>query len=290
VRRVTAPHARLVAALAITLAGGVAVRAGHEGAASRQTQGRGVLSGPGPGEKHIVDRAAADRGRAVWAAECITCHGTQARGTDRGPNLMRSLVLLRDRNASELGPFLKKGHELQSGRQAGTLTDAQVQDVGHFLHQRLNEVLAKGIDFFKPEAVLTGNAQAGASFFAGDGKCTACHAATGNLAGVGARYDAVTLQQRFLFPSGRGRGAAANTAAVTVTVTPASGAAVSGVLVQLDDFDVTLRDSNGTTRTFRRSPSLKVVKTDPLQAHRLLLDSITDKQIHDLVAYLVTLK
>lgn len=290
-RRVAAPRlvGGLIAALAITLAGGVAVRAGHEAAASRQTQGRGVLSGPGPGEKHIVDRAAADRGRTVWAAECITCHGTQARGTDRGPNLMRSLVLLRDRNASELGPFLKKGHELQSGRQGGTLTDAQVQDVGHFLHQRLNEVLAKGIDFFKPENVLTGDRSAGASFFAGDGKCTACHAATGNLAGVGARYDAVTLQQRFLFPSGRGRGAA-NTAAVTVTVTPASGQAVSGVLVQLDDFDVTLRDASGTTRTFRRSPSLKVVKTDPLQAHRLLLDSITDKQIHDLVAYLVTLK
>ena len=272
-------------AFVLTLGSVVAVRAGQA------PQGR-VLSGPGPGEKHIVDRAAAERGRTVWAAECITCHGTQARGTDRGPNLMRSLVLLRDRNGSELGPFLRKGHELQSGRPSAGLPDAQVQDVGHFLHQRLNEVLAKGIDFFKPEAVLTGNAQAGASFFAGDGKCTTCHAATGNLAGVGTRYDAVTLQQRFLFPTGRGRGAGAgaNPAAVTVTVTPASGPAVSGVLVQLDDFDVTLRDANGTVRTFRRSPALKVVKTDPLQAHRLLLDTITDKQIHDLVAYLVTLK
>ena len=291
-RRVAAPPVRWFAALAITLGCGVAVRAGHDGAGgSQQTpQGRGVLSGPGPGDKHIVDRAAADRGRTVWAAECITCHGTQARGTDRGPNLMRSLVLLRDRNASELGPFLKKGHELQSGRPSGNLTDAQVQDVGHFLHQRLNEVLAKGIDFFKPESVLTGDSNAGSSFFAGDGKCTACHSATGNLAGVGARYDAVTLQQRFLFPTGRGRGAAPNAAAATVTVTPASGPAVSGILVQLDDFDVTLRDANGTTRTFHRTPALKVVKTDPLQAHRLLLDSITDKQIHDLVAYLVTLK
>jgi mono/diheme cytochrome c family protein len=281
-----------IAALALIVLSVVAVRAGPEdAAAARQApQGRGVLSGPGPGEKHIVDRAAADRGRTVWAAECITCHGTQARGTERGPNLMRSLVLLRDRNASELGPYLKKGHELQSGRPSAGLTDTQVQDVSHFLHQRLNEVLAKGIGFFKPENVLTGDATAGASFFGGDGKCTACHSATGNLAGVGTRYDAVTLQQRFLFPTGRGRGAAQNSAAVTVTVTPASGPAVSGVLVQLDDFDVTLRDANGTTRTYRRAPSLKVVKTDPLQAHRLLLDTITDKQIHDLVAYLVTLK
>ena len=64
-----------------------------------------VLSGPGPGDKHVVDSAGADRGRTVWAAECITCHGTQARGTDRGPNVTRSTVLLRDRYGSELGPL-----------------------------------------------------------------------------------------------------------------------------------------------------------------------------------------
>jgi mono/diheme cytochrome c family protein len=287
----TRAHFRLRATLGVAIGSFAAVLAAQgAGAGMHVPQGRGVLSGPGPGEKHIVDRAGAERGRTVWAAECITCHGTQARGTDRGPNLMRSLVLLRDRNASELGPYLKRGHDLQSGRPGTSLTDAQVQDVSHFLHQRLNEVLAKSIDFFKPEGVLTGDAKAGAAFFAGEGKCTACHSATGNLAGIAARYDPVTVQQRFLFPTGRGRGAAPNAAAVTVTVTPASGPVVSGVLVQLDDFDVTLRDANGTTRTFRRSPALKVVKTDPLQAHRLLLDTITDKQIHDLVAYLVTLK
>ena len=259
------------------------------GSAAWAQQGRGVLSGPGPGDKHIVDPAGAERGRTVWAAECITCHGTQARGTDKGPNLTRSIVLLRDRNGNELRPFLTKGHPLQSGRPSTSLTDAQVQDVGHFIHQRLEEILAKGIGFFKPENVLTGDAKAGATFFAGDGACTACHSPTGNLAGVGARYNPVTLQQRLLFPT-RGRGGAPGASAATVTVTPAAGPAVSGVLVQLDDFDVTLRDASGATRTFHRSPTLTVVRTDPLRAHRLLLDTITDKQIHDLVAYLETLK
>jgi cytochrome c oxidase cbb3-type subunit 3 len=77
---------------------------------------------------------------------------------------------------------------------------------------------------------------------------------------------------------------------VRVTVTPAGGAAVSGVLEYMDDFVVTLQDSTGATRSFRRSPSLKVEKTDPLEAHHALLDTITDKNIHDLVAYLETLK
>src|SRR6188508_2246233 len=258
--------------------------------AQGQQPGR-VLSGPGPGDKHVVDPAGADRGRTVWAAECITCHGTQARGTDRGPNVTRSTVLLRDRYGSELGPFLKKGHMLQSGRPATSFTDAELQDLSHFLHQRLNEILAKGIGFFKPEGVLTGDAQAGAAFYNGEGKCATCHAVgASNLNGIGGRYTAVDLQQRFLFPPRTGRGGANPGAAVTVTVTSASGAAVSGVLVQMDDFDVTLRDAAGVIRTFHRTPALKVTKTDPLRAHQLLLDTISDKQMHDVVAYLASLK
>jgi hypothetical protein len=35
---------------------------------------------------------------------------------------------------------------------------------------------------------------------------------------------------------------------------------------------------------------MKVTKTIPLQAHIDLLDRITDTQIHDLVAYLETMK
>lgn len=259
-------------------------------AAQGQQPGR-VLSGPGPGDKHVVDAAGAERGRTVYAAECITCHGTQARGTDRGPNVTRSLVLLRDRNASELGPFVKK-HTLQSGRPGTSLTDVQLLDLSHFLHQRLNEILGKGIGFFKSEGVLTGDATAGAAFINGAGKCTTCHTATtGSLNGIGGRYTPVDLQQRFLFPPRTGRGNAANPrATVTVTVTPATGAAVSGALVQMDDFDVTLRDASGMIRTFHRTPAVKVIKTDPLQAHHQLLETITDKQMHDVVAFLASLK
>ena len=48
--------------------------------------------------------------------------------------------------------------------------------------------------------------------------------------------------------------------------------------------------TSGATRTFERTPALKVEKNDPLAAHRALLDTITDKNIHDVVAYLETLK
>ena len=78
--------------------------------------------------------------------------------------------------------------------------------------------------------------------------------------------------------------------AVTVTVTPASGPALSGTLLEEDDFHVALRDAGGAVRVVRKAPGMKVETVDPLRAHRELLDRITDKNIHDLVAYLETLK
>jgi mono/diheme cytochrome c family protein len=240
-----------------------------------------------------VTAAAADRGRHVWATECITCHGAQAHGTDQAPSLIRSLVVLRDRAGSELGPFLKRGHPTQSGSPSAGLSDAQVADLMQFLRQRIDDTL-RGSSAFKPQDVLTGDPVAGAAYFQGEGRCALCHSATVNsLSGIGGRASGpVDLQQRLLFPSGRGRGRAGapSPTAVMVTLTPAAGPPMSGVLVQMDDLHVVFQDASGMVRTVRRTPTLQVVKTDPLQAHHDLLDRITDKNIHDLVAYLETLK
>ena len=278
---------------------GVFVVAVGIGAAAQPPQGRGAAptqgrgGGSGPADPPIVDAAAAERGKALWAAECITCHGATARGTDAGPNLVRSVVVLRDRYGSQLTPFLKKGHKTQSGAPSAGFTDVQVQELAHFLRQRINDTL-RGSPIFQPGNVLTGDPKAGEAFFTGAGKCSSCHSATGDLAGIGGRLRPVDLQQRFLFPraTGRGRGAlsASRRSQVTVTVTPPSGPAISGVLVQMDDFNVALRDDTGAYRSFARTPQMKVVKTDPLAAHIELLDRLTDKDMHDVVAYLETLK
>ena len=259
-------------------------------------KGGGMLAGAGPSNKPLVDAAAADRGRTTWASECINCHGTQARGTEKGPNLVRSLVVLADRCGTELGPFLKKGHQLQSGKPAASLADAQVSDLAHFLRQRVNDGL-RGSPIFVPQNVLTGDAKAGAAFFNGEGKCTTCHSLGGNLAGIGTRLQPIDIQQRFLFPgTGRGRGGGgrgavvANANAVRVTVTPPNAQAASGVLLQMDDFFVSLRQDDGTLRTFRRVQGMKVDRQDPLAFHVELLDRLTDKNMHDVVAYLETLK
>lgn len=237
--------------------------------------------GAGPLDKPAVDAAAADRGKTVYLAECITCHGAKARGNEMGADLVRSLVVLRDRFGSEVGPFLRRGHPTQSNKPSGSFTPAQIEELAHFLRQRLNDTL-RSSPAYRVQNVLTGDPAAGGAYFNGDGGCRACHSTTGDLAAIGRKYDPPTLQQRFLFPQ--------RTRPITVTVTPPSGAAVSGTLVRVDDFNVSLREASGEYRAWKRAANLKVVKNDPLAAHVELLDKYTDKNMHDVVAYLETLK
>jgi mono/diheme cytochrome c family protein len=254
-------------------------------------RGRGAAYMPGSADKHVVDEAAATRGRKVYAAECINCHGTHARGTDNGADLIRSEVVLHDRYGSTIGPFLKKGHPTQTTPVA-QLSTAQIEDLTHTIHQEVYNTLRSALVI---QNVLTGDAKSGATYFNGEGKCSTCHSPAGDLAHIGSRMDPPALQQRFLFPGGGGRGGRGGRGApaanpVTVTVTPATGAPITGVLLQLDDFNVALRDSAGEYRSFKRTSALKVVKNDPVQAHHDLLDKYTDKNMHDIVAYLETLK
>lgn len=262
------------------------------GRAGQPGGGRGPRAHVGAADRHRVDDAAADRGKKTYAAECVTCHGTSARGTDNGANLIRSPLMLRDRYGSAIGPFLKKGHPMQTGASSASLAAPQIADLSHFIWQRINDTL-QGSPAYDVKDVLTGDPKAGQAYFSGEGRCGTCHAATGDLAGYGRRYSPVDIQQRFVFPAaaGRGRGAGATPRkVVTVTVTAPNNAPVSGVLVSLDDFHVALRDGSGEYRSFTRTPALTIVKNDPYAVHVELLDRLTDKAMHDVVAYLETLK
>jgi mono/diheme cytochrome c family protein len=245
-----------------------------------------------------VDTDAAERGRKVWAAECIDCHGTQARGSDKGPNLVRSDMVLHDRYGSAIGAFLRKGHTMQSGASSTRLTTVQIAELSHFLHQRVYDTL-RGSPIFQMHDILTGDAKAGAAYFNGEGGCTACHSTAGDLKGIASKYDPPALLAKFLNPrtggrGGRGgRGPAAmipGAKQVTLTVTAPGAQPVTGVPIVFDDFDVTIRDASGEVHSWTRTAQLKVVKNDPFAGHDVLLEKYTDKNMHDVLAYLVTLK
>ena len=235
----------------------------------------------GPYERQKIDPAAAARGRAVYAQHCINCHGSNAKGSERGPDLIRSAVVLRDRLGNGIGPAIRTLPE-----HPPRLTEAEILDLSHFLHERI-ESTATNRTPRGPIDVLTGNAEAGRAYFNGAGGCSGCHSPTGDLAGIARRIpNAVNLQQRWLFPSLRRDGPNQ----MEVTVTPASGAIVRGRLIRIDDFHVSLRDASGGYRGFSRGPRVTVTVHDPLQAHHELLDRYTDADMHDVTTYLATLK
>ena len=255
-----------------------------------------VRQAAGPNDKPLVDPKASEMGTPLYGEECLACHGADARGTPAGPNLVRSLTVLHDRYGSTLGPYLRTSHPpVAAGRGAApgpkfeALTNTQVLLLAHFLRDRVNDTL-RGAPMFKPGNVLVGDAKAGAAYFNGEGGCTQCHSPTGDLAGIGRRLEPVNLQQRFLFPAAAARRPGPNARVVTVTVTTESGETLSGPLERMDDFNVSLRDAAGNYRSVRRTPGTRVVKNDPFADHIQLLSRITDKNIHDVVAYLETLK
>src|SRR5204862_7805817 len=169
-----------------------------------------------------------------------------------GPNLTRSLVVLRDRYGNELGPFLKRGHKMQSGAAVTTLTDDQIVNLAHFLRQRVNDSF-RGSPLFQSQNVLTGDAAAGAAYFNGEGKCATCHTATAlSLAGIAGRYEPIEIQQRFLFPGGgrggRGRGGPPPRAPGRATVRPPPGGAIPGGLCRTTASNAPLSASRAACR------------------------------------------
>ena len=241
------------------------------------------------------DQAAVERGQQLLVAECGFCHGSSARGGSGGPDLTRSALVQDDENGKQLGEFLRAGRP-DRGMPKFDLAGPQLSDLATFLHATI--YLAANRRFYQILDIVTGDPKAGEAFFGGAGACGACHSAAGDLKGIGAKYDPATLQGRVVMPRGGRGGSGPPTPAylernaITVAVTPPSGQAVTGALVRLTDFDVTLYDpASAQTRSWLRTGDVpRVVVTDPLQAHVDMWKRWTDADMHNMTAYLASLK
>lgn len=236
------------------------------------------------------DAAAVERGRTTFVGACGFCHGASAKGGEKGPDLLRSVVVLDDENGNAIGPIILRGRP-DKGMPRFPFTQQQIADIAAFLHDSIKNAIER--DNYKILNIVTGDAKAGAAYFNGAGGCNSCHSVTGDLKRIGARYEPVTLQGKFLEPDYTWtEGTPAHTvSAISVTVILPSGESFTGELVHYDDFNVALRDANGGYHSFeRRSGVPRVEIHNKLQAHVDLLSRYTDADIHNLTAYLVTLK
>jgi mono/diheme cytochrome c family protein len=223
-----------------------------------------------------ADPEAAARGQKVYAQACAFCHGPNATGAE-GPDLLRSSLVLHDDKGETIGPFLLKGRPEKGMPAFPSMTEPQAHDIAEFLHLRI-EAAANRYGY-KLQNVVTGDAKAGETYF--NNQCKTCHSPTGDLAHIG-KTDPADLQTRFLYPDRANQ-------KISVTVTLPSGETITGTLKRIDDFDVSLIDAAGDYHAFSRD-SVKVTIKDPLAGHRQLLAKYSDADMHNILAYLVTLK
>lgn len=238
----------------------------------------------------VAKDPAVESGRRQFAESCGFCHGADATGA-RGPDLVRSPLVAHDVKGDQIGEVIRRGRPDKGMPPLADITDQQVADIAAFLHERAKEGLeSAGIPGAYPvEKLLTGSAEAGKAFFNGAGGCKNCHSPTGDLAGIAGKYSSIELEARMLYPGHRRRDTGGAEVQTTAVVTLPSGEQIKGVLVHADDFVVGLRDASGWYRSFSRD-RVKVEIQDLLAAHRDLLPKLTQAEVHNLFAYLASLK
>lgn len=250
------------------------------------------------------DAALIERGNGIYGVYCRACHGPDLRGGDLGgPNLLRSELVLNDVAGELIAPVIRDGRVPVGGGSAmppqPQLSDADNKAIAEYIHAVSRTTVAQG---GPPRGeppqlnLLVGDARAGQRYF--NKECASCHSTTGDMAGIGTRLNDIgRLQDSWVGgrrAGARGGGGGGGASTVRVTVTFANGRSESGTLKRLDDFMVAFTDDAGVHHSYMRrtgTPGITAVKVDdPLAPHRALWSRLTDKDMHDVTAYLASLK
>ncbi len=244
----------------------------------------GQAHNPVPAQHPQENADAVNRGRLLFQSNCGFCHGNDATGS-RAPDLVRSAILSHDQNGDLVGPVIHNGRPDKGMPAFSNLQEDRISDIISFLHHQATAALhsARVPTDYPVAKLLTGSAAAGKAFFTGAGGCSECHSVTGDLSGIAARYAPIDLQQHMVYPSSDKKNFK------TAIVTLRDGTRYEGKLMQADAFSLAIICQDGWYRSWSTDQVTFVVH-DPLEAHRELMTRYTDTDIHNLFAYLITLK
>ncbi len=220
-------------------------------------------------------------GNSLFQQNCAFCHGRDAMGGETGPDLTQSKLVLEDKDGSKISAVVHEGR-LDKKMPAFHFSNPETVTLVAFIRARVNaaQSMEGGRRGVSVADLQTGNVDAGRNYFNGAGGCSKCHSPTGDLAGVARRFEGLRLEERMLYP---------RDAKSTVEVTLPSGETVKGILAYQDEFTIALKDSAGVYRSWQVE-RVKFKVDSPVEAHVEQFPKYTDDDIHNLMAYLQTLK
>jgi cytochrome c oxidase cbb3-type subunit 3 len=227
------------------------------------------------------DKAAAARGAPLFQQNCAFCHGPQARGAE-GPSLITSDVVLGDDHGEHLVVFLKMGRPEKGMPAFAGLPDDQLKDIVEFLHLQVEAVANRGT--YHVLNILVGDAAKGQTYVAAN--CMSCHRPDTFVHIAGKFHSPDQLQRGWIWPTRPSD----HSLDITATVKTAEGVTVSGRVTQISDFRITLADSDNQPRAIERGPGTEVRIHDPLAPHQAMVMTLRDDDMHNVTAYLETLK
>jgi cytochrome c oxidase cbb3-type subunit 3 len=240
---------------------------------------------PAPESSATVEQIQA--GKTLFSAQCSFCHGRDAGGGESGPDLMASAVVEQDVHGEKIGPVVRNGRP-DKGMPTFQHSDEQLAAIVAFIHERKAKAKEGRRRTVDVTDLQTGNAEAGMRYFNGTGGCARCHSPSGDLAGIAGKLQGLELLRRMLYRENE-RPAESTKAIPTATVTLPSGQTVTGKLAYRDEFTIALIDPSGWYRSWPVS-QVKSTVMNPLEAHIEQLGKYTDEDMHDVLAYLQTLR
>ena len=227
-------------------------------------------------------------GKTLFAAQCGFCHGRDAGGGEGGPDLIASVLVEQDVQGKKIGAVVRNGR-LDKGMPAFTNVDEQqLAALVAFIHDRKAKAKEGRRRTVDVADLQTGNAEAGMRYFNGAGGCAKCHSPSGDLAGIAGRHQGLELLKRMLYRENE-HGTDSTKAIPTATVTLSSGQTVTGKLAYRDEFTIALIDPSGWYRSWPVA-QVKFTLMNPLEAHIEQLGKYTDEDMHNVLAYLQTLR
>lgn len=250
----------------------------HKMIATRRALQWLILSVP-LGNLSAFAQSRSHEGQQIFAARCATCHGLDAQGSERGPNIA-SRAEVRQLSDQALRAVVQKGIPSAGMPSFRALGDSGIDAVV----RHLRRLQGRGTEISSP-----GDPASGHVLFSGKARCVQCHAVNGEGGFLGpdlSNYaktqsveqirNAITEPNKNLDQRNR-----------TVVVIGDDGTAITGITRNEDNFSLQLQTVDGAFRSFLKS-DLRSIERQP---HSLMPDDygsrLSRREINDIISFLI---